>query len=489
MNADIDTVGMEHNPFRPGTGVAPPLLVGREDLKRRALSLLTDIAAGRCNPTALQLEGPRGCGKTVMLDWMEKEAQKKELSIIALPKQAFGSDDTLAGVLRWLRESLSRMGRVNLHLNGEVDIAGIKASAGVGDKNDSGASRSTVISELSALARQRALLIVDEAHGLPADVAGRWYDTYQLVARRHPLLLVIAGTPDLTRALGRSGSSFTERFDIWLVGRLSREESQRALTEPFADRVRFEADALSAVLDEAQDYPYFIQVWGRALWDVVAASGRAVIGRSEVALAATAATQARQALYRRRVDEIKLGGMQTAIAEMVFEIERDGGADNLSLPTAAGRIVARSGGNAVTVEERLLHTGFLWEADFGEWEYGIPSLADHVRRMAVQDTVKAVARSGVSAELEKLLEILPNPQFATETELLEDLAMNGQSERDAKAALNELQNIGLLLPVGDREGNFKVYAPLLSRRVLVEMEKMKITDGHHRATPNLHGTT
>ncbi len=246
--------------------------------------------------------------------------------------------------------------------------------------------------------------------------------------------------------------------------------------------MRFEADALSAVLDEAQDYPYFIQVWGQALWDVVAASGRAVIGRSEVALAATVA---KQALYRRRVDEIKLGGMQTAIAEMVFEIEKDGGADNLSLPTAANRIVARSGGDAVTVEERLLHTDFLWEADFGEREYGIPNLADHVRRMVVRDTVKAVAKSGVSAELEKLLKILPDGDLvATEEELVDEIAVNGQSGRDVENALRKLRKIGLLIPEVDEEDYLKVCAPLMSRRVLAEVEKMKAPDGRHRATPN-----
>ncbi len=481
MSEKLDTDEMEHNPFRPGTGVAPPVLVGREALKRRALSQLTDIAARRCNPTALQLEGPRGCGKTVMLDWMEKEAQKLDLSIIALPKQAFDSDDTLADVLRWLRESLSRMGRVNLHLNASVDIAGIKASAGVGDKGEPGASRSTVIAELGALARQRTLLIIDEAHGLPADVAGRWYDTYQLVARRHPLLLVIAGTPDLTRALGRSGSSFTERFDIWLVGRLSREESRRALTEPFADRVRFEAGALSAVLDQAQDYPYFIQVWGRALWDVVAASGRAVIGRSEVALAATAAEQVRQSLYRRRMDEIKLGGMQTAIAEMVFEIERNGGADGLRLGKAAERIAARSGGDAVTIEERLLHTGFLWEADFGEWEYGIPSLADHARKMAMKNIVAAIAESSVDAVLVKLMEILPGRRRATEEQLKKALAVDVRNDEEVDIALEELQSLGLLIP-SPKAGHLQIGAPLLVERVLAEMGMVRDTDtgGQHR---------
>ncbi len=148
MTAETDTAGMERNPFQPGTGFAPPLLVGREALKRRALGRLNDVAAGRCNPTALQLEGLRGCGKTVMLDWMEKQAQKKDLSIIALPKPAFESDNTLAGVLRWLREDLSRMCRVNLHLNVAADIAGIKASAGVGDKSEASGVSSTVIAEL-----------------------------------------------------------------------------------------------------------------------------------------------------------------------------------------------------------------------------------------------------------------------------------------------------------------------------------------------------
>ncbi len=179
------------------------MLGGREELKFEALSRLTDIAAGDYDPISLLLTGPRGCGKTVMLAWMEK--------------QAFSSSDLLVSILRRLRRNVFGLNRLNLYMNTNWEaMPGLfSGSAGAsGGKEVNGAAVS-ITESLEALAcrRRRLLVIVDEAHDLPAEVSGPWYEAFQLVSRRHPIMLVIAGTPDLTRVLGRADASFTERFN------------------------------------------------------------------------------------------------------------------------------------------------------------------------------------------------------------------------------------------------------------------------------------
>ncbi len=483
-SADND---LNRNPFKPGAGAAPPVLSGREDLKFEAEMRLKTIAAGDYDPMALQLMGPRGCGKTAMLAWMEKRARDRNIRTVALPKQAFESSEMLALILRRLRRNVFGLGRLNLYLDTNVEaIPGLfSVSAGASGGKDLNGAEVLITESLEALARQQRclLIIIDEAHDLPTSVAGAWYDAFQLVSRKYPIMLVIAGTPDLKRVIARTGSSFTERFDIWRIGRLNREESIRALIEPFGDQIYFEDDALSAILDQAQGYPYFIQVWGRALWNLIANSSSTSIGLSEVAVATAAAERVRQELYGRRVNEFDSGGMQNAIAEMVFEIERNGDADGLRLGRAASRIVALAGGDVSQVEERLLHTGFLWQPEMGKWDYGIPSLADHIRKLAVKNNMAAIAESGVGTVLAKLLEILPNQKSATEEELLEKLAENGRSEWDVKDALRKLQKIGLLIPEESEQSHLQICAPLLSRRALAELKAMKSTESHHRMTP------
>src|SRR3954465_14970806 len=61
------------NPFHPGFGVSPPLLVGRDELLEEFEEALEDGpgAAGR----ATLYTGARGSGKTVMLNAVEDRAR------------------------------------------------------------------------------------------------------------------------------------------------------------------------------------------------------------------------------------------------------------------------------------------------------------------------------------------------------------------------------------------------------------------------------
>jgi len=63
------------SPFHPTFGVSPPLLVGRDQLVDEFVEALDDGpgAAGR----ATLYTGPRGSGKTVLLNAVENGAQRR----------------------------------------------------------------------------------------------------------------------------------------------------------------------------------------------------------------------------------------------------------------------------------------------------------------------------------------------------------------------------------------------------------------------------
>ena len=80
---------------------------------------------------------------------------------------------------------------------------------------------------------------------------------------------MLAGTPGLAEHLGAMNVSFWDRLDDGRLGidLLSDEAARAALVEPLeAHDVTIDAEALDAVVEDSQRYPYFIQVWGRALW-------------------------------------------------------------------------------------------------------------------------------------------------------------------------------------------------------------------------------
>ncbi len=458
---------MDKNPFRPGTGVIPPVLAGREELKSAAGRRLDRLVGGSLDPTALQLMGPRGCGKTALLAWLEKQAEKKKIESIFLSIEAFASLDMLVGVLRWLKGGLFGFGERDLRIGAGIDgIPGFSVSAGIGGGVPAHRAAATVNRHLDALARRRRrlLVLIDEAHGLPAETARPWYDAFQAAARRHPMLLVIAGTPDLQMVLDVSGSTFTERFEICPVGRLAREDAARALTEPFGEYARFEDRALSAVLDETQGYPYFIQLWGEAIWNTVAESGVASIGMPQVEAAAAAAGQRRQRLYSRRIDEMLRIGMLIPVAETALEIRMGRRRPNaFDLMRTADRIAAAGGGDWNAASRALLHTGFIWDEKPDKWEYGIPSLAEHIVKAAAG---RCADNAAAGPSLAAAVRLLKAEKTATPEAMTRAMAEAGA---DGLAAdyLSVFCQQGLL--TAKEDGKFRLAAPLLAEQVLTRL--------------------
>ena len=99
-----------------------------------------------------------------------------------------------------------------------------------------------------------------------------------------PLIVVGAGLPHLPSVLSASKSYSERLFRYARIDRLDREAADQALIAP-AERedVLFKQDALDALYQAADGYPYFVQAYGKVTWDVAAASP---IAAADVAVAA-----------------------------------------------------------------------------------------------------------------------------------------------------------------------------------------------------------
>ena len=74
----------EANPFQPGTGKLPPYLAGRQPEQsqiRQSLEILTRRAAPAKD---LILYGPRGNGKTALVEWSRREAIRLKVQVADL---------------------------------------------------------------------------------------------------------------------------------------------------------------------------------------------------------------------------------------------------------------------------------------------------------------------------------------------------------------------------------------------------------------------
>ena len=253
--------------FAPGTGAVPPALTGREREQGVLTRCLADLLGGDAPPHDVALMGPRGNGKTVLLNWFDRACREAgRIDTVRLSPSRIRSVPALV-------DALLPVSVIRKILPRKLGVAGVDHAEWAAPET----AAQDLTDRLTARCRRRPVVVlVDEAHTLARDVGQLLLNVSQEVRANAPLLLVLAGTPGLPAHLGTMDASFWSRLDDGRmgIGLLSDAAARAALVEPLAAHdVGIDAGALEAVVEHSQRYPYFIQVWGRALWQQRLASG------------------------------------------------------------------------------------------------------------------------------------------------------------------------------------------------------------------------
>ena len=87
--------------FTPGTGAAPPALTGREREQAVLTQCLADLLGGASPPHDVALMGPRGNGKTVLLNWFKRACRHRAtaVDVVALTPSDIPTREALIDVL------------------------------------------------------------------------------------------------------------------------------------------------------------------------------------------------------------------------------------------------------------------------------------------------------------------------------------------------------------------------------------------------------
>ena len=366
--------------FRPGAGAVPPTLAGREAQQRVLSRCLADLAGGGAPPHDVVLLGPRGNGKTALLNWFRDACANASVDVAALTPQRIPDRGALVDALaprRGLAKWLPR----------KVGVAGV-ASA----EWQSGAGNKDLVQVLVARCRRRPLaVLLDEAHTLALDVGGALLNASQQVRADAPFLLVLAGTPGLPDHLSAMDASFWSRLGEGLlgVGRLDDAATRDALAKPLAAlNVAIESDALDAAVEHSQRYPYFIQLWGDAIWQRHAATRPAPITTELIAAAAPSVAPHIADYYQSRYRELRAEGLldaATAVAKLL-QPRTDATATERELDAALTAAGISETQERVAALDGLNRLGYVWcppgQQPPVAWSAGIPSLTTYILESA-----------------------------------------------------------------------------------------------------------
>jgi len=245
------------------------------------------------------LTGLRGVGKTVLLNSFRSMALQRLWGtgkIEARPEQSVRRPVAAAlhmavrelaprhrapdqiehflGVLKAFasRDPKAPKGSFTPHLG--IDVPPVRGRA---DSGDLEIDLTELFADAASVATDLAVgiaLFIDEMQDVPpVDVSALCAATHELSQTAGPLIVVGAGLPHLPSVLSASKSYSERLFRYVPIDRLDRAAADQALLAPARrEGADFTREALDALYQAADGYPYFVQAYGKVTWDAAAAS-------------------------------------------------------------------------------------------------------------------------------------------------------------------------------------------------------------------------
>jgi hypothetical protein len=383
------------NPYNPGAGLRPAALAGRDgDID--SFEILADRASHSLVSRSIIFAGLRGVGKTVLLGELAGRALERGWLVVQVEAEGTSTEHfsaALAGELAnavrrrrsWLERASDKvkeaLGSIT-SFQAKVGVVGV--SLGIErlpGRADSGLIQFDLVDlaeAVGAAAKEDtigALILIDEMQELTEEqmsaVCRSCHRAGQLAL---PWFVVGGGLPNLPARLAAAESYAERLFDYRTIDRLRRDDAIYALTAPAEKRdVAWDSDAIEFVLNESRGYPYFLQQFGKTVWDAAAGPDRITLDDATFGIA-EGQQQLDVGFYASRWERAT-----KAEREFLRAMAADDG-EQSKIGDIADRLGKASSKALGPARANLINKGIIYAPEHGLIAYSVPGMADFVRR-------------------------------------------------------------------------------------------------------------
>ncbi len=224
------------------------------------------------------------------------------------------------------------------------------------------------------------LITLDEAHMVEPAALRILLNAVQDASDRMSIALVLAGPPPgLIDRLQGTGASFWDRGRHLPMGHLSPEAARDVIARPLLNAdLTHDPASIKRLTEEANFYPFFLQLYGAAAFDAVMLANTKHFGTAECNAAIRESHEPRCRYYARRKWEFmdQTDGWEVArrIA-LAFENQK-----GTLTTTQVQRALDDLDPNQTMDRWRFLRQkGYIWDGPVTDsWEPGIPSLMKYM---------------------------------------------------------------------------------------------------------------
>jgi len=254
------------NPYTPNAGARPPELAGRNPQIESFRILVGRLKAG-ATEKSLIITGLRGVGKTVLLNAFEDMAEAEGFRTSFRELDSSSSISEL--LARDVQKTLLQLSLAKFELG--VDLRKIGNASMLADDMT---EIFLALGDALVSKGEGFILFLDELQFIKEHEFRALISALHRVNQKSlPISLAAAGLPNIPQVAGEARSYAERLFDFPTIGKLEPPDAQAALVEPAKQRgAQYELDALARALELTEGYPFYLQEFGKHIWNLAPAS-------------------------------------------------------------------------------------------------------------------------------------------------------------------------------------------------------------------------